>query len=168
MIFFHNQGPQLRVIFYIKKEKLVKTELFARKISKGVEQNGTEWEIFSDFSFPPLEDKVNVWMREYCSGKQPVSPLPVDDHLFPKFTREVLKNLRNIPFGHSLHYKAIACQMGNVNASRAVGNACGRNPLPLVIPCHRVLAQGKCLGGFSCGLPIKKILLQHEGILYRT
>lgn len=160
-IFFHHQGPRIRVIFYIQKEKLVRTEVFAQKTSK---DNGAQWEIFSDVSFPSLEGKIDVWMREYCSGKQPLNPLPVDYHMFPIFTKKVLTELLSIPFGQSVHYNTIACQMGNANASRAVGNACGRNPLPLVIPCHRVLAQGQRLGGFSCGPLIKKILLQHEGI----
>ncbi|MFH0802380.1 MAG: methylated-DNA--[protein]-cysteine S-methyltransferase [bacterium] len=79
------------------------------------------------------------------------------------FQKRVWAALREIPYGKTRSYGEIAGLIRSPGASRAVGTACGRNPLPLVVPCHRVLAAGGAPGGFSCGLPIKKFLLDLEG-----
>jgi O-6-methylguanine DNA methyltransferase len=71
--------------------------------------------------------------------------------------------MRAIPFGKTLSYQEIALSIGNPKACRAVGGACGANPIPLLIPCHRVLAAHKHLGGFSGGLDWKIKLLTREG-----
>ena len=78
-----------------------------------------------------------------------------------KFTTKVLFYLRSIPYGSTLSYKEVAKNIHNNNAARAVGNACGKNPLPLLIPCHRVVAS-KGLGGFGGGLERKRFLLNLE------
>ncbi|MFN8389978.1 MAG: methylated-DNA--[protein]-cysteine S-methyltransferase [Bdellovibrionota bacterium] len=81
-----------------------------------------------------------------------------------EFQREVWKQLRRIPFGATRSYGEIAARLGNPGATRAVGTACGKNPLVLFVPCHRVLAGGQKLGGFSAGLERKKFLLRLEGV----
>ena len=80
------------------------------------------------------------------------------------FQRAVWTALRNIPRGETKTYGEIAAAIGRPNAMRAVGTACGANPLPLFIPCHRVVARNG-LGGFGSGLPWKKMLLTTEGAL---
>jgi len=73
--------------------------------------------------------------------------------------------VKNIPFGKTLTYKEVAHRAGNPKAIRAAGSANANNPLPIVIPCHRVLATGGGLGGYAGGLKMKKILLNLEGAL---
>ena len=80
----------------------------------------------------------------------------------PDFTRKVLNDTRKIPFGKTTTYGEIAKRIGHPKASRAVGQALGANPLPIIIPCHRVIRKDKSLGGFAYGLKWKKILLTLE------
>lgn len=75
--------------------------------------------------------------------------------------------LKRIPWGSARTYGEVARHAGRPGAARAVGGACGRNPAPIVIPCHRVLASGARLGGFSGGLEVKKALLKIEGVGFR-
>ena len=79
------------------------------------------------------------------------------------FQIKVWNKLVGIPFGQTKNYKQIAIEIGNPNACRAVGNACGKNPILLLIPCHRVIASDKTLGGFSSSFSLKKTLLEIEG-----
>ncbi len=80
------------------------------------------------------------------------------------FQKVVWKKLLDIPYGQVTTYKELAESVGRSGAARAVGNAVGANPIPIVIPCHRVLASNG-LGGYSCGIGIKKDLLRIEGAL---
>lgn len=100
------------------------------------------------------------WFQSYCQKKPaPLPQLPLD-HLTP-FTQKVLIQLCSIPLGHQKSYSEIANSIAKPKAQRAVGTACGKNPYPIFIPCHRVVgSQG--LGGFSAGLEVKKRLLAHE------
>jgi methylated-DNA-[protein]-cysteine S-methyltransferase len=85
--------------------------------------------------------------------------------LLPKgseFQRDVWKALCRIPYGATISYKELARSIGKPSASRAVGGANGRNPIPIIIPCHRVINGDGQLGGYSCGLEIKKYLLNLE------
>ena len=79
------------------------------------------------------------------------------------FQMKVWNKLLAIPFGQTKNYKQIAIEIGNPKACRAVGNACGKNPILLLIPCHRVIASDKSLGGFSASFSLKKTLLEIEG-----
>lgn len=101
------------------------------------------------------------FLHQYAEGFFCVFPFDLD-HL-PPFTREVLTYLQTIPMGETETYRQVACQLGSPRAARAVGGACGRNPLPLLIPCHRVLSSNG-IGGFSLGLEIKQKLLNFEKI----
>ena len=80
------------------------------------------------------------------------------------FQRRVWSALRRIPLGQTRSYHDIAVSIGRPKASRAVGQACGANPIPLLVPCHRVLAAGNLAGGFSAGLHWKRRLLNTEGV----
>lgn len=100
-------------------------------------------------------------LREYFSGARKEFDLP----LAPEgtdFQRAVWRELQNIPYGDTISYGELARRIGNSNASRAVGAANGANPIPIVIPCHRVIGANGKLTGFGGGLPIKEKLLALE------
>lgn len=78
------------------------------------------------------------------------------------FQLQVWARLREIPPGQTATYGEIAARLGRPRAARAVGQACGRNPVALFVPCHRVVAGGGRLGGFTCGIHVKEALLRHE------
>lgn len=102
-------------------------------------------------------------LSEYFAGKRKVFDLPLSP-CGTAFEHSVWAELLKIPFGSSKSYGQIAADIGKPRASRAVGNAVGKNPLLIVIPCHRVLAANHKLGGFSAGIENKRYLLSHEGI----
>jgi O-6-methylguanine DNA methyltransferase len=81
-----------------------------------------------------------------------------------KFQQDVWKQLLKIPHGKTLSYSEVAAKIKRPKAVRAVGTACGANPVALVVPCHRVLATKGGLGGFGGGLPLKRLLLEAEGV----
>jgi len=98
--------------------------------------------------------------------KRDLSSIPLDMQGVPDFHRRVYEFSRSIPPGRTLTYGEIAAKVGQKNAARAVGQAMGRNPFPLIVPCHRVLAAGRKLGGFSAngGIATKLKLLTIEGV----
>ena len=105
-------------------------------------------------------DMLIALLDSFYAGKQ------VSLKLIPKgtpFQIKVWNKLVVIPFGQTKNYKQIAIEIGNPKACRAVGNACGKNPILLLIPCHRVIASDKTLGGFSASFSLKKTLLEIEG-----
>jgi methylated-DNA-[protein]-cysteine S-methyltransferase len=91
--------------------------------------------------------------------------MPVDLQGFSPFERRVWKAAQQVPFGHTRSYGWIAKRLGSPRAYRAVGNALGKNPVPIVIPCHRIVRSNGALGGFGAGIAWKKRLLVHEGIV---
>ncbi len=104
-------------------------------------------------------------LEEYFSGKRRAFSIPVDLSAGTAFQRKVWRAITRIPFGRVRSYRWVAARVGGKQYARAVGMALGANPVPIVIPCHRVIAQDGSLGGFSCGLPIKRRLLKLEGTL---
>ena len=98
---------------------------------------------------------------EYFAGERRAFDLPLAPESTP-FQAEVLAELRRIPYGETRTYGQIAWEMGRPGASRAVGAANGRNPLPIVIPCHRVVGRTGALTGFGGGLAAKRYLLELE------
>eukprot|EP00052_Salpingoeca_macrocollata_P002276 m.29764 g.29764 ORF g.29764 m.29764 type:complete len:252 (+) comp12101_c0_seq1:77-832(+) len=109
--------------------------------------------------------EVQRQVLEYCAGKRRAFDLPVDvDHVGTDFQRKVWAGLQRLKFGETVSYKELAARIGQPGASRAVGNANGKNQVVIVIPCHRVVGSGRQLGGFSCGLDKKKQLLAIEQV----
>jgi methylated-DNA-[protein]-cysteine S-methyltransferase len=106
-------------------------------------------------------------LREYFSGARTRFNLPVDLSALTTFQRNVLETACRIPSGQVWTYQRVAQEMTRPKSSRPVGQALGRNPIPIVIPCHRVIASDGSLGGYSggSGLTAKRWLLQHEGAL---
>jgi methylated-DNA-[protein]-cysteine S-methyltransferase len=106
---------------------------------------------------------VTEELLAYFAGELTRFSLPVDLRQVTAFTARVLRETRKIEFGQVMSYGQLAAQIGSPGASRAVGGALGRNPVPIIVPCHRVIAQGGRIGGFTGGLPTKRTLLRLEG-----
>lgn len=104
-------------------------------------------------------------LKEYFDGERQVFTIPFDLS-GTEFQKNVWKSLCEIPYGKTTCYSEIAKQIENPKAVRAVGTAIGANPLPIVIPCHRVIGKNGSLTGYSGGLEMKKQLLDIEGIRY--
>ena len=103
-------------------------------------------------------------MREYFAGRRQRFALPLDFQLVTPFQRRVLGATARIPFGKVVSYSDIACRIGQPTARRAVGGALGKNPIAIVVPCHRVIAADGSIGGYTGGLHVKRALFQIEGI----
>ncbi len=108
----------------------------------------------------PVAEAVRQ-LREYFAGTRTGFDLPLAPQ-GTEFQRSVWRQLQEIPYGATISYGELARRVGNPKASRAVGSANGKNPLPIVIPCHRVIAGDGTLGGFGGGLPMKQTLLALE------
>jgi methylated-DNA-[protein]-cysteine S-methyltransferase len=102
-------------------------------------------------------------LDEYFDRRRDRFDLPLDRRLIHGLARDVLAATVRIPFGRTSTYGEIARRIGNPRAARAVGNALGSNPIPVVIPCHRVLRAGGHLGGYGGGVDRKEVLLELEG-----
>jgi O-6-methylguanine DNA methyltransferase len=103
-------------------------------------------------------------VEAYLAGKSRSFDLPLDWGDHSPFQMKVWTALQTIPYGRVRSYGWVARKIGKAGAARAVGTACGANPVPLLVPCHRVVAGDGSLGGFSGGLPNKRRLLKLEGI----
>jgi AraC family transcriptional regulator, regulatory protein of adaptative response / methylated-DNA-[protein]-cysteine methyltransferase len=99
-------------------------------------------------------------IKSYLEGDRPPVDVPLDVRGTP-FQQQVWKALQAIPCGETRTYRDIAVALGKPNAARAIGQACGRNPVALIVPCHRVVGSGG-LGGFGLGLERKRLLLERE------
>ena len=104
-------------------------------------------------------------LLDYLEGRSAELELEADLTRLPEFHRQVLEALRRVPRGTVVSYGDLARRVGKPGAARAVGQAMGRNPLPILYPCHRVVAHDGSLGGFGGGLPMKRALLELEGAL---
>jgi len=114
---------------------------------------------------PAQLDEARRELDLYFEGKLTEFDLPVDWRLTDGFRGRVQRAIARIPYGKTRSYTEMARRAGNERAVRAAGTACGTNPIPIVVPCHRVLRTGGALGGYGGGLPMKEALLQMEGIL---
>lgn len=110
-----------------------------------------------------LLDEAEKQLQAYLRGDLQTFDLPLKFH-GTDFQKKVWKALQTIPYGETRLYKQIAAVIGNEKASRAVGGANNKNPLPILIPCHRVVSSHGRLVGYSLGLDVKKQLLALEGI----
>ncbi len=112
---------------------------------------------------PIIEQTVRE-LREYFAGTRKEFEVPIDLRQGTAFQREVWDELKRIPYGQTISYGEQAVRLGRPKAFRAVGGANGKNPIPIVIPCHRVLSSAGKLNGFSAGLDLKRRLLAVEGL----
>lgn len=109
--------------------------------------------------------EVRAQLIDYLAGKRRSFDLSLDLSRGTSFQQKVWRTLRHVSYGQLRSYQWLAVRVGGRQYARAVGNAVGANPMPVVIPCHRIVAQDASLGGFSGGLPTKRKLLTLEGTL---
>ena len=114
---------------------------------------------------PARLDEARRELDEYFAGRRRKFDLDLDWRLAGGFRRRVLRATARIPFGATATYGNVAAAAGSPRAHRAAGTALGANPLPIVVPCHRVLRAGGRLGGYGGGLEMKETLLRLEGAL---
>ena len=114
---------------------------------------------------PARLDELRRELEQYFDGVRRRFEVPVDFALTRGFTRKVLRATARIPFGTVLAYRDVATRAGSPRAFRAAGNALGSNPIPIVVPCHRVVHADGGLGGYTGGIERKEFLLRLEGAL---
>jgi methylated-DNA-[protein]-cysteine S-methyltransferase len=141
----------VRVAFAEERRDLVLEEL-AGRISPRILENAAR------------TDHARRELDEYFAGTRTGFDLQIDRRLMGRFAERVLRATAHIPFGSTTTYGELADRIGHPGAARAVGSALGSNPVPVVVPCHRVLRAGGALGGYGGGLPRKELLLRLEGV----
>lgn len=107
--------------------------------------------------------RLAAQLAEFFAGRRRQFDLEVDLTPLRPFHRAVLEACARVPFGGASTYGELAATIGRPGAARAVGNALGANPIPLIVPCHRILAAGRRIGGYGGGLDVKRALLRLEG-----
>jgi methylated-DNA-[protein]-cysteine S-methyltransferase len=112
-----------------------------------------------------LFKEARTQLLEYLAGERRAFSLPVDMSDGTPFQRRVWCTILRIPYGRIRSYQWVAARVGGKQYARAVGMALGQNPVPIVVPCHRIVAHDGSLGGFTGGLPMKRRLLKLEGTL---
>jgi methylated-DNA-[protein]-cysteine S-methyltransferase len=111
---------------------------------------------------PRRLDPVRRELDEYFEGRLRDFDVPLDWSLVGDFARKVLRRTARIPYGSVASYGEVAVDVGTPRGARAVGNALGSNPIPVIVPCHRVVRTGGAIGGYGGGLPRKRLLLDLE------
>lgn len=114
-----------------------------------------------------LTDPVARQLTEYFAGERRTFTLPLDLADVPAFRRDVLRAMTAIPCGATSSYAELAAAAGRPRAVRAAGSACATNPVPVVVPCHRVLRSDGSLGNYGGGIAMKAELLRREGVQLR-
>lgn len=114
---------------------------------------------------PERTDAVRRQLDAYFARERQTFDVPIDWRLVRGFAVDVLRATARIPFGQVSTYRDVAADAGSPRAYRAAGNALGSNPIPILVPCHRVLHAGGTLGGYTGGLERKRFLLRLEGVL---
>jgi methylated-DNA-[protein]-cysteine S-methyltransferase len=113
---------------------------------------------------PERLDDTRRELEEYFEGERTAFDLPIDWAVLRGFALSVLRETAGIPFGELRTYADVATGAGSPRAVRAAGNALGANPMPVVVPCHRVVRTGGALGGYTGGIERKEFLLRLEGV----
>ncbi len=115
---------------------------------------------------PAVLRKAAEELRLYAQGRLKRFSVPVDISRVTGFTKLVLQRTQKIPYGRTINYRQLASALGRPHACRAAGNSLGKNPVPIIIPCHRVIKADGSPGGFSSGVERKELLLKLEGISF--
>ena len=141
-------SPIGKIVVFAENEKLIRLDLKTKERADSVI---TEKVLF----------EAEKQLFEYFSGKRKTFELEYE-FSGTEFQKSVWQELLKIPFGKTKTYGEIAKEIGKPKAGRAVGSACNKNPLPIIVPCHRVIGKNGKLTGFACGTEIKEWLLDHE------
>lgn len=112
-----------------------------------------------------IVEEARAQLLAYIAGTRREFSFPIDCSAGTPFQRKVWRAITRIPYGRVRSYQWVAMRVGGKQYARAVGMALGANPVPIVVPCHRIISHDGSLGGFSCGLPLKRRLLSLEGTL---
>lgn len=133
-----------------------------RRVTLYQRENKREAEWRFESGVHPWASELHAWIKSYYRrnwSELPELPIAIDA---TEFQRKVLQEIRRIPPGETISYGGIAENIGKPKAARATGGACGKNPIPLLIPCHRVIRSEGAIGGYSGPEGIKKLLLGYE------
>ncbi len=137
------------------------------KVEIAASDKGISQLVFAEQTMPingsELIERCKLQLKEYFNGERKVFNLPLDRQ-GTGFQKSVWRQLLKIPFGKTACYRDIADAINNPNAVRAVGAANGKNPVSIIVPCHRVIGSDGTLTGYAGGLDRKAWLLKHEGI----
>jgi len=142
----------IRIAYNANETAEVALEELARRVSPRV------------LEAPAALDDIRRELDEYFEGERTGFDIPIDWRLHDGFGRRVLRATARIPYGHVLSYQQVAAKAGSPRGYRAAGNALGSNRMPIVVPCHRVVASGGKLGGYTGGIERKEFLLELEGV----
>ncbi len=112
-----------------------------------------------------LFEALGKQLSEYFDGKREQFRVPLDLSQGTEFQIKIWEILRDIPYGKVMTYGQVALEAGIPGGARAVGNACARNPIPIIVPCHRVIRSDRSLGGYTAGADAKASLLRLEKVL---
>ncbi len=145
----------------VRDGKLLASSLFAAKREEFLKKLTERANLQLDASHQHT-DQYRRWLTEYMNGCLKIFNLPVDPQ-GTQFQTRVWKVMRGIPPGQTMSYGEIARALEKPGAARAVGNAASDNPVPIFIPCHRVVRSDGSLGGFGGGQKMKQRMLEHEG-----
>lgn len=156
MAAYHKKGPAVKAHITVRNEAVEQVELRLNPDEQ------LSWSV--DGASPLIEKSICNWMEMYAERKTPAIKFPISFGEMTPFTYRVLEQVKQVPFGESITYKELAERISKPNAARPVGSACGRNPLPLLVPCHRIVASNGGLGGFLIDVEIKRRLLVFEDI----
>jgi methylated-DNA-[protein]-cysteine S-methyltransferase len=148
-----------------KKARIIYLGIEKTKIGQFLEESkkkkyGNNDICISDEKFRSLEYKISGYLKKNIKDID-LEPLFITGSIFD---RKVWNITRKVPFGKTSDYSSIASATGSPRACRAAGNALGRNPLIIIVPCHRIIKSSGEIGGFSCGAELKKKFLDIEGI----
>ena len=153
-ILYHSQFGTFQLVsddYYIKEIR------FCKQKQENDSRNNSE----RDKIYPKVMIDAASQLTEYLNGTRKDFTIPTDCE-GTAFQQSVWDTLKKIPYGETRSYSQIAAVIGRPNAVRAVGGACGKNPVLIMVPCHRVLGKNGTLTGFSAGIELKKKLLQLE------
>ncbi len=110
-------------------------------------------------------EAARLWLDEYFSGQIPSVEVAIDFSAGTQFQQAVWREIAKIPYGRTITYGDIAKAVGRPRGAQAVGQAVGRNPVSIIVPCHRVMGAKGAITGYAAGIPVKRALLSIEGVV---
>lgn len=153
-----DNGTSITTIGFVDEKKAKQVQIWKPEYENGTDKDqGAE----GNRDCPSIREAEQL--TEYFAGKRKVFDLPLEPY-GTEFQKKVWQALMEIPYGRTCSYGEIAAKIGNPKASRAVGSANNKNPIAIVIPCHRVVGANGALVGYASGLQTKEALLKLEGI----